>query len=119
MRNGHALITGASSGIGLELSKCLAVRGYSLILVSRRKQKLEEIRNDLINEFKVNVDIIPADLEDEKTPDLIYDYCIGKGYFINLLVNNAGYALPKPFHETQNFKQISKKHPLFSKIGIF
>ena len=100
MINQHALITGASSGIGLEISKCLAVRGYSLILVSRRKQRLEEIRDELINEFKVKVDIIPADLEDEKTPDLIYDYCKGKGYFVNLLVNNAGYALPKPFHET-------------------
>ena len=100
MINEYALITGASSGIGLEISKCLAVRGYSLILVSRRKQKLDEIRNDLINEFKIKVDIIPADLEDVKTPELIYNYCMGKGYFINLLVNNAGYALPKPFHET-------------------
>ena len=40
-------------------------------------------------------------LENPKpAPDLIYDYCKGKGYFVNLLVNNAGYALPKPFHET-------------------
>ena len=62
MTNQYALVTGASSGIGLEISKCLAVRGYSLILVSRRKQRLEEIRDDLINEFKVKVDIIPADL---------------------------------------------------------
>ena len=100
MINEHALITGASSGIGLEISKCLAVRGYSLILVSRRKQKLDEIRNDLTNQFKVKVDIIAADLEDMKTPELIYNYCKGKGYFVHLLVNNAGYALPKPFHET-------------------
>ena len=100
MTNQYALITGASSGIGLEISKCLAFKGFSLILVSRRKQRLKEIRDELINEFKVKVDIIPGDLEDEKTPDLIYDYCKGKGYFVNLLVNNAGYALPKPFHET-------------------
>ena len=71
MINEYALITGASSGIGLEISKCLAVRGYSLILVSRRKQKLDEIRNYLTNQFKVKVDIIAADLEDMKTPELI------------------------------------------------
>ena len=71
MINEYALVTGASSGIGLEISKCLAVRGYSLILVSRRKQKLDEIRNDLTNQFKVKVDIIAADLEDMKTPELI------------------------------------------------
>ena len=78
MINEYALVTGASSGIGLEISKCLALRGYPLILVSRRKQKLDKIRNDLTNQFKVKVDIIAADLEDMKTPELIYNYCKGK-----------------------------------------
>ena len=54
MINEYALVTGTSSGIGLRF-QMFGTRGYSLILVYRRKQKLDEIKNDLTNQFKVKV----------------------------------------------------------------
>ena len=100
MSKKYALVTGASSGIGLEISKCLARRGYSLVLVARREKKLRKISQKIINDYDVNANYIVIDLEDPKSPQAIYDYCQNKGYFISLLVNNAGYALPTPFHKT-------------------
>lgn len=83
-----ALVTGASSGIGKEFSIQLAAKGFSLILVARRKNKLDELANELANKF--NVKVIPIDL------DLLEDHAINsliaqtKDLNIGLLVANAG-----------------------------
>ena len=100
MKKEYALITGASSGIGLEISKVLAQKGFSLVLVSRREDKLKEVSQDLIQNYKTPVTYFVSDLEDPAAPKAIFEFCINKGYFISLLVNNAGYALPDAFHKT-------------------
>ena len=96
----YALVTGASSGIGLEISKILASIGFSLVLVARREEKLKGVTKTLINKYGITADYFIGDLENPNTPKTIYDFCHKKGYFISLLVNNAGYALPDTFHET-------------------
>ena len=96
----YALVTGASSGIGLEISKILASIGFSLVLVARREEKLKEVTKTLINKYDITADYFIGDLENPNTPKTIYDFCHKKGYFISLLVNNAGYALPDKFHKT-------------------
>ena len=96
----YALVTGASSGIGLEISKILASIGFSLVLVARREEKLKEVTKTLINKYDITADYCIGDLENPNTPQTIYDFCHKKGYFISLLVNNAGYALPDTFHKT-------------------
>lgn len=95
-----ALITGASSGIGYEIAKCLVREGFNLVLTARNKSKLEAAAKTLSNTKNVFVDIVVADLHDPSAPQALYDYCQLKGYEISLLVNNAGYAIPSSFDKT-------------------
>lgn len=100
MKECYALITGGSSGIGFEIAKQLAQREFSLVLIARNEEKLKKVVQELKRDFGVSALYFVADLEDPKAPQLIYNYCKNQGFFIELLVNNAGYALPTPFHET-------------------
>ena len=96
----YALVTGASSGIGLEVSKNLASKGYNLVLTARRTDLLNDIANDIENQYGVNVDVISKDLSLYDSPKEIYEFCESKNYDINLLVNNAGYGIKTAFHNT-------------------
>ena len=59
----YALVTGASAGIGMEIAKYLAVRGYDLILTARRKDRLEKLRGQILAKYPDrSVIVIPADL---------------------------------------------------------
>ena len=100
MENSYALITGASSGIGLEISNLLAEKGFNLVLTARREDKLREQAQKISDKYKVNVDFISSDLSDERAPKDIYDFCEQKNYEVEILVNNAGYGIKTPFHVT-------------------
>ena len=68
MKNSYALITGATSGIGLEISKDLARRGFNLILVARTLEKLVQTSNNLSQEFNIKCDyclLYTSDAADE------------------------------------------------------
>ncbi|WP_064439146.1 SDR family NAD(P)-dependent oxidoreductase [Hoyosella altamirensis] len=85
-----AVVTGASSGIGTALAENLAARGYSLILVARRKQRLDELAVRLRTGHGVNIEVIACDLSDaESRAKLATD--LG-GREIAILCNNAGSA---------------------------
>ena len=100
MNKKTALITGASSGIGFEIAKCLAKKGFDLVITARNKKKLENAAEMLLNELEASVEVVVADLHDPFAPEVIYNYCQKKELKINLLVNNAGYAIPTPFDQT-------------------
>ncbi|HOQ72235.1 MAG TPA: SDR family NAD(P)-dependent oxidoreductase, partial [Smithellaceae bacterium] len=93
---GKALITGASAGIGLSFAKQLAQKGFDLILLARRKDRLESAAKKLESDYRIRCEIIAADLSDmdqiEKTADLIYTI---EG--LDVLINNAGFATIGPF----------------------
>lgn len=89
-----ALITGASSGIGRDMSRYLASKNIDLILVARRKDKLEELSKEL----DVKTTIIEMDLGIEKNLYKLYDKC--KAENIDILINNAGFGLFGDFTET-------------------
>jgi short-subunit dehydrogenase len=100
MKNKYTLITGASSGIGLEIAACMADKGHNLILTARRENILMEASNDISEKYKVKVDYIAADLSDIDAPERIFNYCEENDYEVEVLVNNAGYGIPTSFHET-------------------
>lgn len=82
-----ALVTGASSGIGYEISKYLAKRGYDIIVVARNRQALENLKK----EIKTNVQIVCMDLS-------VVDNCVKlyenfKDENIDVLINNAGFGM--------------------------
>jgi len=92
-----ALITGASSGIGMELSKALAEIGYDLVIVARRLDKLEQLKDEIIKNNKVNIDVIQMDLSAEENCRELYKKYKDQ---IDLLVNNAGFGTYGTFDET-------------------
>ena len=98
MKNSYALVTGATSGIGLEISRDLAKRGYNLILVARTKEKLIEKSRELVKEHNIKCDYFSSDLTLINSPEEIYQFTSQKHYNVEILINNAGYALPNAFH---------------------
>tara|TARA_B100000575_G_scaffold83496_1_gene65723 strand:- start:2062 stop:2859 length:798 start_codon:yes stop_codon:yes gene_type:complete len=99
MNNSYALVTGGTSGIGLEISKDLAKRGFNIMLVARTKEKLEKTSRKLESKYSIKCDFYASDLTLINSPDEIYRYTSQKKYNIDILINNAGYALPNAFHE--------------------
>lgn len=89
-----ALITGASSGIGRDMARYLNSLNIDLILVARRKEKLEELKNELT----INVKVIELDLSIEENVYKLYDKC--KKDNIDILINNAGFGLFGDFKNT-------------------
>ncbi|KPB03407.1 SDR family NAD(P)-dependent oxidoreductase [Bacillus sp. CHD6a] len=85
-----ALITGASTGIGKQFAYSLAEKGYNVVLVSRSKNKLEQLAKDIQMKFGVNTYVIPKDLSKEYAAQEVYDEVRSKELSINMLVNNAG-----------------------------
>jgi len=98
MKNSYALVTGATSGIGLEISRDLARRGYNLILVARTKENLSKTSRELTKEYNIKCDYFSSDLSLTNSPEEIYQFTSQKQYNVEILINNAGYALPNAFH---------------------
>src|ERR1051326_1900058 len=98
MAKGTALITGASSGIGLELAKLCAADGYAVSLVARNSASLEDLARRLASEHGVPARVIVADLADPAAPSAIFAQT--RGDPIEILINNAGFGLCGAFVET-------------------
>ena len=94
-----ALITGASSGIGRDIARYLSKLGYDLVIVARRKEKLEELKEEL----KTNVEIVCLDVSIEENC-----YEIFKSHKdIDILINNAGFGLFGHFDSTDLSKELN------------
>ena len=94
-----ALITGASTGIGKELSHIHAERGGDLIIVSRSKKKLDQLKSELESKYSIKVMVIAKDLSLSNSPKEIYDEVKKAGIEVNYLINNAGFGGLGKFHE--------------------
>lgn len=94
-----ALVTGASSGIGLEMAQQLASQKVDLVVVARSEDKLKELAANLQREHGVTVTVIAADLSDPVAPRRIAEELERQGITVQILVNNAGHGAFGPFAE--------------------
>lgn len=84
------VITGASSGIGLELAKVFACHNYNLIIAARSKEKMDILKQELEAKYSVKVHVCVVDLTNENGAKMLYEEVKALGEEVEILVNNAG-----------------------------
>jgi short-subunit dehydrogenase len=102
---GTALITGASSGLGVEFAKLFAGDSHSLVLVARRKELLERLRGELGN-GNVRVEVIDMDLGQPGAGSRLAERVKALGWNIEFLVNNAGFGSTGSFQSLPLEKEL-------------
>ncbi|MDD6373380.1 MAG: SDR family oxidoreductase [Bifidobacteriaceae bacterium] len=109
---GYALVTGASGGIGKEFAKILAAHGKDLILVARSDDRLREIASELHRDHGVHVVRFAMDLTEEDAADQLFTTTQDAGYFVDTLINNAGFGdltgfLDSNWHRSRSLMQLN------------
>ncbi len=102
-----ALVTGASSGFGKEFCKIHAEKGGDLIVVARRKDKLEELKIELEKKYSIIVTVIAKDLSLHTASQEIYDEVKDMGLEVDYLINNAGFGGIGKFYEREMDQDLS------------
>lgn len=97
-----ALITGASSGIGKDMAKILASKGYNLAIVARNEEELKEVAKELEEKNKIKVETIAIDLSNEESCKELHK----KVQNVDILINNAGFGDCGNFTKTSLEKEI-------------
>lgn len=98
-----ALVTGASSGIGADIARDLAVRGWNIVLVARRRERLAALADELAANYRVRCHVLAADLGDRgQLGEVVAGaarWAQGEGLTLAALVNNAGSGVWRHFEE--------------------
>jgi uncharacterized protein len=89
--NDWALVTGASSGIGLELARCLAADHYNLVLLARNEERLNQASWELRARHSIQTLVLVKDLSSPTAPEEVFDAL--RDMPISVLVNNAGFGI--------------------------
>jgi short-subunit dehydrogenase len=101
---GLAVVTGASSGIGAVYAERLAAQGYDLLLVARRKDRLEELARTLAQKHGIRAEAFPANLSIDEGLHAVEDRIAGTDT-LTMLVNNAGFGIRGLFQESDLARQ--------------
>ena len=101
-----ALITGASVGLGRELAKLFATDGHDLVLVARRKDKLDQLAAELGQAHGVRATVLASDLTDAAAPAALVEKVGAAGIEVEFLVNNAGFGSNGAFHELDEKREL-------------
>jgi uncharacterized protein len=96
----RALVTGASSGIGLAFARVLAARGYDLVLTARRQDRLQEIAEHLTRQYAIRVAVEPADLAEPDAVARLVAALSARSLTVDVLINNAGFGVPGSYAST-------------------
>lgn len=102
-----ALVTGASSGIGAEFARAIAERGEDLVMIARRRDRLEAVRDELLSKNAISVHLLPLDLTLPGAVNRVIEFLEERNLTVDRLVNNAGYGLVGRFHEIDREKQLN------------
>ncbi len=88
-----AVVTGASSGLGVDFARELASRGANVVLVARRKDRLEQVADELRSKHGAEVEVVALDLSSSDAPLELHRRMKDGGRDIEILVNNAGFGI--------------------------
>ena len=102
-----AVVTGASSGIGAELAKVLAARGFGVTLVARREDRLRALADELGANHGVKTEVIAADLTDPASRERVLTEIGERGLTPDVLINNAGFSTTGAVHASDPTKEIA------------
>lgn len=94
---GTACITGATSGIGLSIARQLAGHGHDVVLVARNVERLEQVADEVRQQFRVRAEVVPADLTSLADTKAVEARLADRNQPIEWLVNNAGFGFTEPF----------------------
>lgn len=97
-----ALVTGASSGLGVDLARSLARRGHAVVLAARRLDRLEELAAELERDHGIDTHAIACDLAHPDDRDALHAELVARGLAVEVLVNNAGLGAAGPFQDTDH-----------------
>ncbi len=102
-----ALITGASSGLGREFARLFAADHHDLVLVARRRERLEELAGELQASCGVTAHVLVADLSDPQGVNGVVDEVARLGLTVSYLVNNAGFGTNGAFLDSQPERELA------------
>ena len=102
-----SLVTGASSGIGVELAGLLAARGLGVTLVARTESKLRSLAETLVERHGVRVEVLPTDLTDAGARAELPARVEALGLAVNVLVNNAGFSTLGPVYRSDPERELA------------
>jgi short-subunit dehydrogenase len=105
-----ALVTGASSGIGLELAKRFAADRFDLVLVARTGAVLEELAQQVEERHGVRTHVLPMDLSRAEAPELVASELRSRGLVVDALVNSAGFNQYGPFAAADERRMMELLH---------
>ena len=94
-----ALVTGASTGIGLELARLCAADGRDLVLVARNGERLDRVAAAIRKEHGVRTAPLPLDLTEPGAVERLHAATGERGIEVDFLINNAGFGMSRPFSE--------------------
>lgn len=102
--NRFALVTGASSGMGLEYARQLAAKGHNVLVVSNRDEDNRRVASEIERDFGVKAVPYYADLSRSETCQELYDWTKAQGYTVDVLISNAGILVWNKLENTPAFK---------------
>lgn len=103
---GTALVTGASAGLGRDYARLFAADGHDVVLVARRRERLEELAREVASTTSVQAHVVAVDLAERGASRRIHDELRARGVAVDFLVNNAGFGTSGPFAEADAAKQL-------------
>lgn len=105
---GTCLVTGASAGIGVELARQIAERGYNVTLAARRVDRLEKLAKELEDEYNVEAVAVACDATDPAQRDALLKGIAERGQHVDILVNNAGRGTAGDFARNKSEHELAQ-----------